>query len=472
MSLLKLPNELLNHICEDLSDEPPLPDWLLELPKIRCASSDIVSFSCVNSRLRQICLPFLFAYLRVNNVQDAQNFKSFCTDNTVCLRLARMLTLTGLCQEEAEITYTLLPKFKRLVCVDLRNLNNGFDFVRQMSEHPTISTVLVELYTPPELSALHGSPSVSWPSSTGLDPSKVVLSHLRLELSHPNPDFPLNEMKVATLYIKDLERLDEDFGSRFFNGLRELTLSPARLINRPVSFSWLSTFTSAHPHLHKIRLNTPTRISYMPSISAFFDESIRMGLKQDLCIFNLTLSRAKIDAQSTQQWQVTEMYLSPRARLVEILTLVSSSFSSIENLAIDLLYRKDIYNVEDVLSALSHFPSLRVVDLLHTFNQLRFEDGLSYDGELDNLEVCIDINKKGLIQCASRLAKATTCLESLYVKETGIGYQPSDQGVKYRLRRHWSLEGWLRICGPNRDIQDDLELELSPRSTLIRFDDY
>ncbi|KIK64961.1 hypothetical protein GYMLUDRAFT_82961 [Collybiopsis luxurians FD-317 M1] len=472
MSLLELPDEILGSICRELSYEHPFPaEWLSEQLRIECPSPALRSLSLVNRLLRQICLPLLFAYL---DPEDIVGFAEYCSANTVCLQFARMLTLRRSYPPGWDKTVrSLLPSFKRVACVNLGTgaCDMSDDFFEFISALPTVSTILVEEMVT-RSSGLSFSDygtdfpdeSLDWQTRISkVDLSKVVLFRLHLRLSHLQQEFPPDGIKIIALNISDPEGLDEGFGSRIFNGLCELAL---QLQAQPVSFTWLPTFSSAHPHLHKIHLSNPKQASHVPPfVSPFFDEIARLDLQQHLVITSLYLSRTKAESQSIQQWNVTRVSLvAPDSRLIEILLLLSSSFSSIEDLSVDLRWHKGIYNLEDTIAALSYFPFVQKLRLEHIFNCLEFGDELEYDRDSISYDM-VDLNlristiKKGLTLCASRLAEAISSLEDVHFKELDYVYERKEDGD--RRRRDWHLRGCLHACGVSRDITGDLTVSLT-----------
>ncbi|KIK64971.1 hypothetical protein GYMLUDRAFT_82966 [Collybiopsis luxurians FD-317 M1] len=384
MSLLKFPEELLDSICRELSCEHPLPVYWVPQLRITRSSPALRSPSLVDRRLRRICLPLSFAYLFI---EDLAGFAKFCFANPVCLQFARMLTFgISFYRGWDKTLRRLLPSFRKLTCIDLGGQSRLFtpDLFQFILELPTVSTVILrEMAT--ESSEISFSDqycdiiSFDWDALTSkVDVSKVVLVDLYLDLFHPQREFPSDGMKIIALNISDPEELDEGFGSRIFNGLYELAL---QLQAQPVSFTWLPTFIAAHPHLHEIRLSDPERSSHVPSsISPFFNEVDRLGLQQHLKITSLYLSRVKAELQSAQQWHVAQVSLKARnSRLLEILSLLSSSFPSIKNFSINLEKHRSIYSLDDIIAAFSHFHFVQNLRFEHIFHCLEFGDELEYD---------------------------------------------------------------------------------------------
>ncbi|KIK64994.1 hypothetical protein GYMLUDRAFT_82980 [Collybiopsis luxurians FD-317 M1] len=462
MSLLKLADELLDSICRELSYEHPLPaEWLSEQLRITrgCGESayHFCSHICASRILMNLQIFALLIQFVYNLLTDDHSMLDFgCSYHS----------------GRDKIVCSLLPSFRRLAFVDLGS-NACYisdDLFQSISALPTVSTVLVKematKFSGLSFSDFNGRYLDRHTITSKLDLSKVVLSCLYLCLSHLQQELLSNGMKVIAVNISDPEQLDEDFASRIFSGLCELTLL---LHDQPVSFSWLPTFISAHPLLHEIRLSGPKQNSHVPpSIASFFDEVDRQGLQQQLEITSLYLSRAKAELQSVQQWHVTQVSLEAQScRLIEILSLFSSSFSSIENLSLVLRgHEPGTYSFDNTIAAFSHFHFLQKLRLEHIFYCVEFGDELEYDrdsisDDMDDYDIRISTIKEGLMLCASRLAEAIASLEDVYFVESGNVFEDSEEGDGYRDHREWDLKGCLHVCGANRDITGNLEPNLS-----------
>ncbi|KIK64993.1 hypothetical protein GYMLUDRAFT_70935 [Collybiopsis luxurians FD-317 M1] len=470
MSLMKLPDELLHCIYQNLVHTPPLPgDWLSENLHIEYASPALVSLSSLQSRLRRISLPFLFAYLRIKNLDRARKFQHFCSTNAICSQLVRMLTIDTLDSREVdgyEIVGNLFPDLKHLVCVDWRDLSlPSVPFLQALHHHPTVSTVLFNSELPYRCVWLRKS----LPYSES-DFSKVIISRLNLHSFHSEKNTLPDGAQITALEISSPDKLKEDFESQIVNGLRELCI---HLVPRPVSFSWLPKFTLAHPHLHTIYLKDANQHFHVPPwMSFFFNEIARQGLHGHLRIAQIVLTRTRAEAQPTQQWYASGMSVSPRFQFLECLRIASSSFPSMENLLVEFPKdEKDTYSMDEVVATLSHFSSVRVLKLYYCCERVRFGSELPHNGRpvaLDNFDNFLVHLKQCLQLCAARLAEAMPSLERMYFWERGSTLKPSEKGPTYRLRRMWWMDGWFNVCGASRNIEGSLELHLDTAEYQIR----
>ncbi|KAJ3835469.1 hypothetical protein F5878DRAFT_644331, partial [Lentinula raphanica] len=87
---MQLPNELLHSIIEYIAYTAVRPD-LPSHSLLRRASPELLALSVANWRLRQVCLPLLFANIRIHRTtcttllslwkQEIKFYLSFCPDS-------------------------------------------------------------------------------------------------------------------------------------------------------------------------------------------------------------------------------------------------------------------------------------------------------------------------------------------------------------------------------------------------------
>jgi hypothetical protein len=90
LSMKALPEELLYNIVEYLAYRPErLALHLRPEHRFKKFSSHLRALSLTDRRLRRICLPFLFAYVHIENVDDAQKLKNLCTAGIIEPKLVK-----------------------------------------------------------------------------------------------------------------------------------------------------------------------------------------------------------------------------------------------------------------------------------------------------------------------------------------------------------------------------------------------
>ncbi|KAJ3725074.1 hypothetical protein DFJ43DRAFT_1157636 [Lentinula guzmanii] len=446
-----LPDELLHSTVEYIAYTPEPPDCDFLGFHFKSVSPALLSLSQVNRRMRRICVPFLFSYLRVVNVAEAMKLMDLCRTGSIIPSLIRVLLLSASYYAQKEghkILRQVLPCLHHLSCIHLRIPRPSIDLFTTVLEQPTVSTVLMR-----SLDNLPGGFSK-------LNLSKLVLKHTSVAF----PRFSTLETcirrgaRMASLDIHRPDLLDESFGPRIFTGLQELNLFVCYF---PVSFSWLPAFASGHPSLNKMWLLDDKK-HYFDRHTPYFIHSFvegchRQELSECFDITRVGLSRVN---QSSQEWRVTGMTIVTKfasTSLIEILSLICSSFPAIEVLSFDLDRHKDTYHIDDIVSVLAGFSCLRVLYISHLYNRIESGRKTSWKlvRQLETNDVCkiLAATAESAFLCyASRLAKEIASLAALHIDDMGYEHEKSRYG------RRWWLKGWLHVRDSSRDIEGALRI--------------
>ncbi|KIK52300.1 hypothetical protein GYMLUDRAFT_251341 [Collybiopsis luxurians FD-317 M1] len=410
-------------------------------------SPELRSLSLVNRHIRRVCLPLLFAYLRIDGPLRAKKlYAGHCLLPSPCPKLTRVLSLCGWYFHnplDVDAVCLLLPFLERLSSVRVDLPDSECDYTKLLQsfyQHPTLATVV----------NTRSSSSYSIAQWTSLPVSKVIcesfhftynaISSTRHVYRRENYITGAFKFKRITFYNDDFP-LEDSLPLPQFNGLSELTLYMGI---RKTTFSWLPEFLSAHPQLHKLWFRA--HVSGLGSLLSFEMPSIVHALVENFVVqyghhFRvdcLGLSRAV----SSQQWQVTGLtlvagYYEPDAVLLETLSLASSAFPAIELLVLEIEsgeYQNRIH-LDDFAVALARFPSLRV---LHLKGLCKLLDDREYWKILrgfdlnDPCRVGALCAKHNVSRCTSRIAKEVPGLEAFYISEQ---YYRSD-----------SVRGWLYVA--------------------------
>ncbi|KAJ3991743.1 hypothetical protein F5050DRAFT_1812199 [Lentinula boryana] len=450
---MSLPNELLHSIIEYLAYIPKLPNSPSK-SQFKCASPELLALSVTNWRLRRICLHFLFANINLRHIKDARRledsslvlFKKFTKYVMFDLLLLPLLTVLRLLaiahfsrSEDDRILYPILPCMNRLEWVELRFCSVRGDFLKAILALSSVSTVLVEQL--PDAS-LHDNLSKVLYEGTS---TTTTLS--------PDLERCLGQgMRLGRLEVLGPELLDDDFGQRHFAGLEELRLSMRRY---PVSFSWLSPLSSTHSSLKEVWLIDDNRHYFRRHtpifISSFVEESQRQDLSKNYIIKRVGLRRGT--GQCSQDWCVMSLTIFTTfasTSLLEILTLVSTSFPNLETLTLDLDSHKATYDVDDLAAVLGRCSSLRVLYLHNVFKRLRFGSRclptVCRANSTSTLDRLAARAASGLSMFTSRVAKKVLSLDTIYIYDMGYEYE------KFGSGKRWYLVGWLHVLNGNRDV--------------------
>lgn len=215
--------------------------------------------------------------------------------------------------------------------------------------HPNVSTILVR-----------STRDLPDDRSIVSDLSKVVLE--RATVYNPIDAHLLwwrtRGIKVSQLLIRQPELLTDEFGSQVFSGLSELDLA---MSDCPVTMSWLSEFASSHPYLKKIRFVDECKRYFgrhsLPFISSFVEEVREKQLCDAYSLTHLVISRSPLSSTVfSREWRVTAMVISIESSLIEILSLILSSFPEMQTLQLHF-EGKSTYHIVcflDLSSSLIH----------------------------------------------------------------------------------------------------------------------
>ncbi|KAJ3976849.1 hypothetical protein EV361DRAFT_944941 [Lentinula raphanica] len=451
---MPFPNELLHEIIEYVAYLPVPPDNL-DIRRSReslfkQASPDLLALSLANRWLRQACLPFLFAHVKIRNtyqdniVERLENCLALLSKftKTLLLRIRDLDSNTS--QLVDRIATRILPSLKQLSYVDMDcSLKTRPTTVLLLAilEHPTITMVLIH-ELPPE--SLHGS-----------DLSKVILDQEMTFIDDESyPPNALrtcldNNMRLTCLELYTIKDLDKGFGLRKYSGLEELRIW---IDSSPLVTSWLPVLSSTHPTFNELWLIDDYQLCFPTqtptSISSFNDESQRQGLKASCTVKRIGLRRDT--GHLSQEWFVMGLTLRISTSLVETLMLVASSFPKLEILALDLDTDKGMYDVDDLASVFAHFSSLRIVKLHNVLERLNFGSKneippVQQDDSTDVLYESIALAENGMFHLASLLAKRVRTLDFFFIHEKGYD---SEYG------EWWDLIEWLYVLNSNRDISE------------------
>ncbi|KAJ3966368.1 hypothetical protein EV361DRAFT_575196 [Lentinula raphanica] len=336
-----------------------------------------------------------------------------------------------------------VAQLEHLSYVELQSYQYSPLLLKTLLVYPTIKSILIR--TVPNES-LHND-----------DLSKVIVDTLIYPLSFSNIGNCLkNGMRLARLFLYyGPTLLDEEFGSRKFPGLEEIVILMGSL---STPFSWLSDLASTNPTLNKLHIHR----NQLPSLSitlltSFDNECERQGLKTSFVVEHVNLRKAS--GQSSHDWDVIGFTMStnPNASLVNILSLVASSFPKLEILSLNLTKNKEHYNAGALSSVLARCSSLRVVYLKNVFKWLRFGSAIearcfplaqptrratTVTLEVSEVLACAEI---ALLQLTALLAKQVRTLESLHIYDTG-------HGLNSRSAERWYLVGWLHVLNFDRKV--------------------
>ncbi|KAJ3838049.1 hypothetical protein F5878DRAFT_620627 [Lentinula raphanica] len=472
--LLSLPNELLHTIIEYIAYTPVFPgeSRLIHKPELTRSSVNLLALSVVNRRLRRVCLPFLFARIRICNYNVEELDKNVVLFSRFTKILVIDLSPRFYTAKDEDISRAL-HQFEQLLYVELRYY--GTALLRTLLAHPTVTSVLVS-----------GLPDQSMHNE---DLSKMVLRyHTPSESLHPDLARCLNHgMKLSCLefYAPDHELLDTEFRSSTLPGLEEITIQ-LHDTDFPISFSWLSVLSSNHPTLNQLwlldeescylNLHTPL------FISSFEEKSVCQDLKRGFDVQRIGLRRAI--GPSSQEWFVMAITLTATTAttsLIQMLALVASSFPRLETLTLNLDLHEATYDTIELVSVFTQFTSLRTVFLCDLYKRLKFEPGDSFENDRCMPPLQVDCTELGalyqcdetIIRAASKILQFTSLLATQFRNMDFFYFEDDMTSEDEKSLPHMHpgsgkrlyLRGMLPVRSSNRDVDAGFDLMKYPVCT-------
>ncbi|KAJ3853468.1 hypothetical protein EV368DRAFT_81560 [Lentinula lateritia] len=378
-----LPEELIQLVVEYIVSNPAIVvPQLLEL-HWKHSRTRLLSLSLTNHQFRRICMPFLFAYVEVRGAYgDLEKLKAQCVINESFALSIRTIDYYCYSPSQIDIVHHLLH---RLINLSQVILNDG---------------VLVDMPLLDLLSQQHIQNVViaSWKSlpSKYLSPlgpsslSKITLDSIKLYaggVEHELANYIQYGMQIRCLTVppKLLVTVHNSFSTRSFSGLIELEL----WLNLIPELSWLPEFIWAHPLLRRIRFSM-SRVQWnidrvVPFILPFLNAIDEEGLVDTFEFKAFSIARSSGSAafpSSTEflcGWHVAGLWFcisewSSR----RLLQLAHTFFPQTSMLTIESpLPGSDnaSINADELIGCLSRFSSLRTVNLVYLFRNLKFGDG-------------------------------------------------------------------------------------------------
>ncbi|KAJ3826507.1 hypothetical protein F5880DRAFT_1544562 [Lentinula raphanica] len=438
--LLSLPNELLHAIIEYIAYNPKLPDSLSK-SLFKRASFELLALSSTDWRLRQVCVPFLFANIKIRHIRDAQKLENYLPLFSELTKILVIGPVAAVSEAGNQIIVRNLPQFKQLFYVELRRCRERIVLLKTILAHPTVTSVLVD-----------GLPHASMCND---DLSKVILDRAT-SVSAFSPTFEKyfnRGMRLACLELSQLGSLDKQFESKVLPGLNEIRMHMGIV---PVSFSFLSIISSTHPALHELWLldDRQHHFDYYtpPFISSFVKDCRKQDLNKYFVVKHVGIRRST--DQSSLGWYVMGISLTTTlasTSLIEILIRIASSFPKLEVLTLNFDGHIARYHVNEFAMALGRFSSLRTLSLHGVFKLLNFKSNTSLPpvrrvNPKDAFDAALAHAETGILLFASRVAREVRSLETIYVKDKGY------ENPTYSIGKFWRLVGWLHITNSSRDV--------------------
>ncbi|KAJ3968706.1 hypothetical protein EV361DRAFT_964659 [Lentinula raphanica] len=336
----------------------------------------------------------------------------------------------------------ILPRSEQLSEVELQSCCTRIVLLRAILARPTVTSILV-----------HELPD---PSMCDKDLSRIILSqHSDLIFSLDYKFEPYLSRGMRLNRVEIFGSLDTQFQSKILSGLTEMTIHMDII---PNSFSWLPLFSSTHPNLGEVWLLNVRQYFFAHDAPLFLSSLIKGLQERELYIFyniaQVGLRRAV--GQPSQGWYVMGLTLTTTiasTSLIEVLMLVASLFPKLKVFTLNLSLHNMRYEIDDLVSALAQFPSLRVVYLNDVFYWLDFDSGnkkTTLVVTVEPVKSLVDVFRELRAHYESGLSLFTSCLAEQVRSLDSVHI--NDKGYDSDISRGWYLSGWIHVLNSNRDI--------------------
>ncbi|KAJ7138809.1 hypothetical protein C8R46DRAFT_1137092 [Mycena filopes] len=256
---------------------------------------------------------------------------------------------------------------------------------------------------------------------------------------------------LVHLGLRDVQNIKDGAGSLFLPGLEKIDL---RVCTEPTyPMSWLPDFAARHASLQVVKFSgVESTWRRNPDIRfplQFLDTVDRKSLTRTAGLDAFSLTRPSFASSSLDDWEATELELT-MVKGTGIFTLrIASSLAANTSVLVLRMSRfaKQPVHIDDVVSSLSLFPSLKRLEL-HCLNRHLLYEGcppwvlpspdLSRFGKTSR---CIGAHA-ALLWIAAQVSQATA-LDLLHITDEGSDFD--DSGHKKRPSYPWTLNATYRI---------------------------
>ncbi|KAJ7571796.1 hypothetical protein C8J56DRAFT_1177162 [Mycena floridula] len=260
-----------------------------------------------------------------------------------------------------EILLQILSSLPSLCQLDLHYLKIDSQLLSLINSHPALVTVATN--------------TVFADLPCDLSLSKIVLKSAE---GYTMPLPPLAQSRGCGIYRLWALYKVKGFETVTFHRLRELQINLAA-----EAVPWLSAFVARHPNLVSISFEDPYRNMDQISstiasyVSPFLEEAERLGIADCAGITDVTISRPAIDS-AFDSWTVTGINLTMRD------DSIFSSVTSLQLVSNDIDFGSELIPINVLTQALSHFRSLRALDLRLLYRQLDLGDQMPSPKDTDH----------------------------------------------------------------------------------------
>ncbi|KAJ3721277.1 hypothetical protein C8R42DRAFT_721994 [Lentinula raphanica] len=358
-------------------------------------------------------------------------------------------------EADYELLSQILPHLRNLLCLlMLDQIHATSKLFQAIQCHPSATIAISSFWNLPQGLSDHS------------DLRKIIVRALHIYGNEGYSSNYFDQLRVCGMQIKWVAIdqpgfLKEPFGMIRFSGLVELQL---RMKSSPVDFASFNEFSCAHPNLQKIcfadfdhsYFREQSNLMFM---EPFLDVLARDGLAAATRIRGFAVTRNTSILNVLSYWNVTSLFLTIAESSEQVLQLASLLYPEI--LILTIVHAP--CTVDELIASLGRFPSLKIVGLLHTFEQIEF--GIDEPWQDPSIVEAYEGPMIGPIAtefamnwCISRIAMVVPSIEAFYIKEEGYD-GPNLTG------ENWHIYGWILVHDMHREnlpLNDPVPLYITP----------
>ncbi|KAJ7782701.1 hypothetical protein B0H16DRAFT_1877234 [Mycena metata] len=304
-------------------------------------------------------------------------------------------------------------------------------------------------------------------ASTPLPLSKILVDAATLDypLTFESPKLHtliLRGTRITQLSLLVTGHVNKGPGTLLFQGLEELHLTTG--FNRRSKITWLSDFVERHDKLQKIHITGDVWHGNpdLPFGQRFVDAVGGEDSTRHVVLADFALTRSQ-PATPLDAWHVTELgvvlIISRDVTGVKAgLGVASSLVPHLSSLTLRMpRYGTYPVSINDLISPLSLFPNLRLLELGDMYGRLSFEEELPPSASNHKISHCVRAH--ACYRRAMALAvQSAPSIARVRISDDGYDYDEEDNSS-----RQWKLKALYEVHSKSFEILGTPEFLMAPR---------
>ncbi|KAK7031514.1 hypothetical protein R3P38DRAFT_2924100 [Favolaschia claudopus] len=464
---------------------------------LKTPTPSVFAFSLVCRHLRRLCLASLFYRIRIAHTDQLKGLKDKCLNDAQFGSLIREVDLTHAYSPDEQdslrriimsgsgaeiyrygpaLLPALLPLLACLERLELPAVQINGDLLAAFHSHSTLRTVAID---DPHFDILTKLLTTSSASMSKIFVCSAI-SETSFGLQTTRFDSLMSRgFHLSRLIVQDQCTIDGP-GPLVIPGLESLQIEV-----QEEPFTWLQSFVERHVHLHVVKFSgRHSTWIQNPDIlfsSQFVGELETEFLHLDVDLIAFSIRRDGL-AVSFNQWPVVDLHLD--LRTAEAFSALKTATSLAPQLSLMIIHTSSLnrvpFQLEDLISYCSLFPSLQRLELYYVHKHLLHEEAPPWlvplaSDQHRSISKCV-IALFTLRWLAARLAQRSASLDFIHFTDYGMDFSPGyghydwDIQVTYEAgpRRELAIRATSKIVMANAfKPSDDIAalLSMTPENT-------